>query len=1150
MDFLEKKLRLPVYKFWVDPLEKHGIPSFPTTIIAIIAIICLLFLGISSALAPAYGNLQVSVKADATPVADALVTLSIGSKELTAYTDENGKVLFEKLKYGEKAELSAEKTGYPTYSRTITISPNANVNLKDSSGEGTNKATITITDSYKVPITANVHFAWKQGKQDQEDNTQSNAAGEAILYLEKPAQVTATASAPGFSTETISFNASGNVRKEITLKWLGAKDKATYLANARAAYGQAAGDKIAAAFNSLLEMGFSEEELLLLTPNELISKEAKENKKGKSSDFASLLAKGEADVYGEDGKIVTTCENGITKTTVDSNGNAVVTCEDGSTRNGTVIPRNNNETNGNNSNGTGNGNGDGTGDGNGDGTGPGQTDPYATPDCILFKTTDGQIKAFVKRGEAITELSENSYTIIRENVTGFISNICAIPFIPANESAWLFKTTINADCAGLQEFNYDELKDANLATHTIKFDSRKNSQCNQLLAPAPKTVRVELETSNTQSIGNSFLFDFYFKNLLANNSFCSQDAECACDSCVETPAGTSKCCFKPSAPGEACEDAAYCQNGLICNSATASGQKYCCANGQCCSKDSDCGSATQVCSQNNNCVSCGEYNQPACSSGCAPGLVVEGSTCKDNRTPASLIAIPLNNSKYALKDLQGTTSNKKLFITGNASDSSHPNLPEQGSHTANVTVTIEVFNDSMQAFQTIQGFPKKAEGTTSWNFTWDVPTALNGNRTRIWAQATDKAGNTEAKDKYVEIRVDRQKPELKPTNDFIITEDATNKTKATIYWNATERVISNLSYYYERPDGTKSDVVQIISTQLKTNGSIAATNIPVVPNGETTIMLLTICDDFGNCAPTKTKNYIPTDPCQAAFNKKCGTPDAVTSNIQCDENKGKIYNISMTYSCETGVCVKTEKPNYNKVFKECTYWNPLLVIGLPLFGLLFTFNDCTTLTNGQPKCCVGRESLGGCNSNADCCPGTTCQSRSLYYYDYTESKIKAITIPICIDNTAYKSEGQTCGKDNDCYPTLFCDYGKCKRCLGPNEVYYLPQGSTALANPEKLCCPGNLNVVDVSGFGYGGTKIYQCKAIAENEPVKTCAEHTDCAENEYCDYYQKCQPCIQSGYYNGVLWEGDLDKTMKAICCSSQYTKSENDAGLYLYCKP
>ena len=51
MDFFDKKLGLPVYKFFVDPIENNGVPSFPFALLFLALIAGGVFLALSPSMA-------------------------------------------------------------------------------------------------------------------------------------------------------------------------------------------------------------------------------------------------------------------------------------------------------------------------------------------------------------------------------------------------------------------------------------------------------------------------------------------------------------------------------------------------------------------------------------------------------------------------------------------------------------------------------------------------------------------------------------------------------------------------------------------------------------------------------------------------------------------------------------------------------------------------------------------------------------------------------------------------------------------------------------------------------------------------------------------------------------------------------------------
>lgn len=1073
MDWLQEKLRLPVYKFWIDPIEKIGLASFPVTVIVLLAIVGIIAIGAGTTFAPQVGSLQLTVKAGGAPVANALATLSIGQKELSEYTDESGLAVFEKIKYGEQATLTIEKQDYPAYTKTITLSPSKLVNL-DSGSENGFEATITVTDNYNVPINASVRFNWQElrGGKENEEEIEANDLGEASLELNAASNITASASAPGFSQESINFPATSNTRKSIALKWLGGRDRESYMANARAAYGDAAGDQFKKAFDSLLSLGYDEPTLLSLTPSELIKKQKNALNSWQTSQLASQLASGEAQVVDENGSKIALCEKGTSTTTVDASGSATIQCEDGTTKKGKILA---NESQTKNSE---------------SGASKQNQKQAATvtsqiPACILFKSDNQQTRAYLKIGEANPELlTDDKYEVIKENVSAFNAELCIVPFDPPEPSAWLFKASSETtECANMPVFNYSQLTDADPSTNHVIFDASKSAACKQAIIPAPRKVGIQLSTTNRKNPANPYVFTILFSNLYPNNTLCSDNWQCACGECNATyDANKKRCCFAPLASGAQCEASTDCQKGMQCNNAKQGGTQYCCASGACCSTDSDCKTG-QACSQNNNCTSCGGLNQAKCSSPnaeCEQGLMPNPSTskCADLIPPTSTITWPAPNSKISLNDFQ----NGNLVIYGTAIDSPDANSQEHGSKVAYANITIKVFNDTTKQFELLVKSAPVELKANDWNYALTpqkLPLqSLNENRTQIYVNATDNADNTENA-KPIEVRIDNTPPKILY---FTATSLPSNSTQAEISWSATEPTEYAFAYYGINETGGQSLAIRQLSFPQSKSQNLTLKNLNITwPDRIPMKYNLTLLarDSFGN-KKTYSQTFIPTDPCQKAIpSHRCGYTDpanAPSGNPLCNDD-GQIYQDIKTYTCNTGVCKNTATP---QVTNTCEFYDPILFL---LVGLALPQNACNPATN---TCCIDEN--GGCGGPTPCCEGFSCKKLASYYYNSKSANSDRISqsnpYSTCADIRATKDNGASCAQDTECYPTLYCNAttSKCERCIGLYSIklkngFELPQNTPNIDYAAaRRCCEGLFPVVISTT---NGVNHYKCVTYSQ-----------------------------------------------------------------------
>ena len=114
-DFLDQKLRIPVYKFFVEPIEVNGVPSFP------FAVLMLMMLAISAAwllMAPQTADVSISLKSASTggAVGGAQVTLLIDGSEFgQATSGDDGTASFGGVPLGKPASVIVKADNFKTY---------------------------------------------------------------------------------------------------------------------------------------------------------------------------------------------------------------------------------------------------------------------------------------------------------------------------------------------------------------------------------------------------------------------------------------------------------------------------------------------------------------------------------------------------------------------------------------------------------------------------------------------------------------------------------------------------------------------------------------------------------------------------------------------------------------------------------------------------------------------------------------------------------------------------------------------------------------------------------------------------------------------------------------------------------------------------
>jgi hypothetical protein len=155
LDFLQK-LGIPVYKFFVSPLEEKGVPSFPVFVLIVLVVLSGLVFLFSPKASVATTGFVVEVLSNGAPVENASVRfLGAGGRFLgSGLTDNAGMVVFNgsgvlsvvvsKNGFQESHKvvsgsftiisLNASQTGFPVNSNTNTSNANFSVNLNESGG--------------------------------------------------------------------------------------------------------------------------------------------------------------------------------------------------------------------------------------------------------------------------------------------------------------------------------------------------------------------------------------------------------------------------------------------------------------------------------------------------------------------------------------------------------------------------------------------------------------------------------------------------------------------------------------------------------------------------------------------------------------------------------------------------------------------------------------------------------------------------------------------------------------------------------------------------------------------------------------------------------------------------------------------------------
>ena len=124
IDFLNDKVGLPVVKYFVDPIESNGLPSFPFFVL-----LCLAIVGaVAFVVLPAFGiggattTLEVQVMSGTTPIDGADVILLRNSNEFQRTKSVDGVATFENVPVAGSYRVRVLKSGYDTYEEDVSLS--------------------------------------------------------------------------------------------------------------------------------------------------------------------------------------------------------------------------------------------------------------------------------------------------------------------------------------------------------------------------------------------------------------------------------------------------------------------------------------------------------------------------------------------------------------------------------------------------------------------------------------------------------------------------------------------------------------------------------------------------------------------------------------------------------------------------------------------------------------------------------------------------------------------------------------------------------------------------------------------------------------------------------------------------------------------
>ncbi|MFH0922813.1 MAG: hypothetical protein V1811_02025, partial [Candidatus Micrarchaeota archaeon] len=199
MEWIEEKLKIPVIKYFVEPLEKHGIPSLAVFILLLAFLAGSAFFLVES---PS-SEVRIFVKSGNAPIAGVQVQVFDGEKALgSAITGANGEVVFSGLPKKLLLFKTTAASGYSDSEQWIDVGKQNEFTVQLKGGTNA-QFQLTVLDSFDgTPVNgASIEYSFGSAAGTAQTNNRGVAefdlSGSGILYL--------TVSAAGFKTKTSSL---------------------------------------------------------------------------------------------------------------------------------------------------------------------------------------------------------------------------------------------------------------------------------------------------------------------------------------------------------------------------------------------------------------------------------------------------------------------------------------------------------------------------------------------------------------------------------------------------------------------------------------------------------------------------------------------------------------------------------------------------------------------------------------------------------------------------------------------------------------------------------------------------------------------------------------------------------------------------------
>ncbi|HEV8289788.1 MAG TPA: carboxypeptidase-like regulatory domain-containing protein [Candidatus Norongarragalinales archaeon] len=214
MDWLEKQVHAPVYKYFVNPIENRGIPSFPVAILAVIAIIAVLAI----LFAPPTTTVSATVFAagQAQPGVPATITVD-GRVYGQARTQADGVVTFQGIPTGRTATLLVSKPGFAQYQESFDVGTEGKVLTVNLQSVVPERSTLNVrvTEEDKGTAISSATVSYFDSESGATQSAISDESGIAKITVPANQIVALKASKSGYDDKTLTANATAGV---VTIK--------------------------------------------------------------------------------------------------------------------------------------------------------------------------------------------------------------------------------------------------------------------------------------------------------------------------------------------------------------------------------------------------------------------------------------------------------------------------------------------------------------------------------------------------------------------------------------------------------------------------------------------------------------------------------------------------------------------------------------------------------------------------------------------------------------------------------------------------------------------------------------------------------------------------------------------------------------------